>query len=157
MIESNKPSRPLFGFLTRSKRCVKIPGTSKSPTPNEKAAARTNRSRRVKLIYESTRIPEMTTLANKKVVTPPRTGFGTVMIGSSLLSNQSEKATDNALAKNTPDILPRMPNKIKNTQHQRPAERLAHLVMAMTPLFYRCRFISAKVMSRIRWGYLSKN
>ena len=126
--------------------------------PNEKAAARTNRSRRVKLMYESTRTPETATLANKKVVTPPRTGFGTAIIRTcSILCHKSEIATGNALARKTPDILPRMPNRIKNTQHQRPAERLAHLVMAMTPLFCRYRFASLNVISRVCGAYLGKD
>lgn len=77
VIDSKKPLRPLFGFLTPSKRWVKIVGTSRSPTPNESAAASTKRSRRVKRLYDRTRKPETATLANKKVVTPPRTELGT--------------------------------------------------------------------------------
>ena len=45
--------------------------------PNERAAARTKRSRRVNSMYERTRMPEVATDANRKVVTPPRTGSGT--------------------------------------------------------------------------------
>ena len=47
--------------------------------PNDKAAASTKRSRRVNLLYDNTRIPDVATLANRKVVTPPRTGLGTAM------------------------------------------------------------------------------
>ena len=46
--------------------------------PNDMAAARINRSRRVKRLYESTRMPDVATLANRNVVTPPRTGLGTI-------------------------------------------------------------------------------
>ena len=43
------------------------------------------------------------------------------------------------LARKNPEILPRTPNRMRNAQHQRPAERFAQRVMAMTPLFYvRC-------------------
>lgn len=52
--------------------------------PNDSAAARTKRSRRVNRVYASTREPETATDANKNVVTPPRTGFGTVSSGERL-------------------------------------------------------------------------
>ena len=78
VIELKRPWRPLLGLSTRSKRCVKIPGTSRSPTPNAIAAARMKRSRRVKRLYDNTRTPETATDANRNVVTPPKTGFGTM-------------------------------------------------------------------------------
>lgn len=40
-----------------------------------------------------------------------------------------------SLARKNPLILPRMPNRMRKAQHQRPAERLAQRVMAITPLF----------------------
>ncbi len=60
-------------------------------------------------------MPDVATEANRNVVTPPRTGLG--------------------MARKTPDIFPSTPNRIRKAQHQRPAERLAHLVIAITPLF----------------------
>ena len=77
VIESKRPCSPLFGLRTLSKRCVKMSGTSRLPMPNDSAAASTNRSLRVKRMYDSTRSPETATLANRNVVTPPKTGFGT--------------------------------------------------------------------------------
>jgi hypothetical protein len=44
-------------------------------------------------MYDSTRKPDVKTVAKRKVVTPPRTGFG--------------------MARKTPEILPIIPNKIK--------------------------------------------
>lgn len=41
------------------------------------------------------------------------------------------------LARKTPEILPRTPNRMRNIQQKRPAVRLAQRVMAMTPLFCR--------------------
>lgn len=41
------------------------------------------------------------------------------------------------LAKNTPDILPKTPKRIRKKQHHLPADLFAHLVIAITPLFYR--------------------
>jgi hypothetical protein len=72
-----KPFRPELWLLTPSNRCVKTVGASTSPSPNESAAARTKRARRVKRTSASTRMPDVTTLANRNVVTPPSTGFGT--------------------------------------------------------------------------------
>ena len=100
VIEFKKPCSPLFA-LTLSNKCVKMSGTRRSPTPKENAAARMKRSRRVKCRYERTRTPETTTLANRNVVTPPRTELG--------------------MARKTPEILPMMPKRRRNTQHQRPA------------------------------------
>jgi hypothetical protein len=40
-----------------------------------------------------------------------------------------------ALAKKTPEIFPRTPNRIRKTQHQRPADRFAQRVITITPLF----------------------
>jgi hypothetical protein len=40
------------------------------------------------------------------------------------------------LARNTPESFPRTPKRMRKKQHHRPAVRLAHLVMAITPLFY---------------------
>ena len=77
VIESKKPCKPLLGWLTPSKRWVKIVGTRRSPTPKENAAAMIKQSRRVHRTSERTRAPEAITLANKKVVTPPNTGLGT--------------------------------------------------------------------------------
>lgn len=59
---------------------MKILGTMRSPTPNDSAAARMNLSRRVYWMKERIRRPETTTLAKRKVVTPPRTGLGTVNV-----------------------------------------------------------------------------
>jgi len=42
----------------------------------------------------------------------------------------------NKLARKTPEIFPRTPKRMRKKQHHRPATRLAHLVMAITPLFY---------------------
>lgn len=84
VIESRRLWRPLSGFRTPSKRCVKIVGTSRLPMPNDMADARMKRSRRVKRLYDSTRMPDIATLANRKVVTPPRTGFGTTKAGLSI-------------------------------------------------------------------------
>lgn len=42
----------------------------------------------------------------------------------------------NLLARKTPESFPRTPKSMRKKQHHRPAARLAHLVMAMTPLFY---------------------
>lgn len=114
---SKKPVRPLpFPIRALSNRCSKMPGTSRSPRPNDSAAPKMNRSRRCHLTKESTRRPEVATEANKKVVTPPSTGSG--------------------IAKKTPESLPRMPKTIRKKQHHRPAPRFAQRVMAITPLFW---------------------
>ncbi len=42
----------------------------------------------------------------------------------------------NVLAKKTPEILPRTPNRMRNRQQNRPAVRLAQRVIAITPLFW---------------------
>jgi hypothetical protein len=49
VILSNKPDKPgvIFELGTRSNKCVKIVGTSRSPIPNESAEPRMKRSRRV--------------------------------------------------------------------------------------------------------------
>ena len=78
MIDLKRPCRPLLELCTPSKRCVKISETRRSPVPKESAADRIKRSRRVNLRYDSTRIPEVMTLAKRNVNTPPTTGFGTV-------------------------------------------------------------------------------
>jgi hypothetical protein len=49
-------------------------------------------------------------------VMPPSTGFG--------------------IASKAPEILPKTPKRMRKTQHQRPAARLAQRVTAITPLFY---------------------
>ena len=109
-------------------------GTRRSPTPNDMAAARTKRSRRVNRLYDSTRIPDVATVANKKVVTPPRTGLGTDINQVSIWANTATFAR-NVLAKKTPDIFPRTPNRMRKRQQKRPAVRFAQRVIAMTPLF----------------------
>lgn len=43
--------------------------------------------------------------------------------------------TELGMARKTPEILPMMPKRRRKTQHQRPAWRFAHRVIAMTPLF----------------------
>jgi hypothetical protein len=116
VIESKNPCSALFGWFTPSNKRVKIPGTRRSPTPNESAAARTKRSPRVKRTYEKARRPETATEVKSKVVMLPRTGLG--------------------IATRAPEILPRMPKRMRKTQHQRPAARLAQRVMAMAPLFW---------------------
>ena len=40
------------------------------------------------------------------------------------------------LARKTPEILPRMPKRMRNAQQNLPAVRFAQRVMAITPLFY---------------------
>lgn len=50
-----------------------------------------------------------------------------------------------ALARNTPDILPRTPKRIKKQQHILPAVRLAHRVIAITPLFCNVVFVSSSL------------
>lgn len=45
------------------------------------------------------------------------------------------KRGGDVLARKTPDILPRTPNRMRKTQQNRPAVRFAHRVIAMTPLF----------------------
>lgn len=80
-IESSKPFSPLVTpspLALPSNRCVNSSGCKRSATPKERAAARTKRSRRVKGARAMTRRPETQTEAKRKVVTPPRTGFGTV-------------------------------------------------------------------------------
>ena len=91
-------------------------GANKFPKPTESAAPRTNRSLLENPFSDMTRRPDTATLANRNVVTPPSTGFG--------------------IARNTPESFPKIPNKMRKKQHQRPATRLAHRVMAMTPLFW---------------------
>lgn len=88
VIESNSPFNPLFGLLTPSNKWVKMPGASKSPIPKLKAAARTNRSLRVNLLYERTRTPDTATEAKRNVVTPPRTGFGTELRSEENMENR---------------------------------------------------------------------
>lgn len=134
VIESKRPWRPLLGLRTPSKRCVKIVGTSKLPMPNDMADARINRSRRVKRLYESTRTPDTATLANRKVVTPPRTGLGTMAERNEYMRGESRERKD-GLARKTPDILPRTPKSMRNKQQKRPAVRFAQRVIAITPLF----------------------
>lgn len=73
--------------------------------------------------------------ANRNVVTPPMTGFGTEKRHISK-TNGSWTMKHHSLARKTPEIFPRTPNKMRKTQHHLPAERLAQRVMAMTPLFY---------------------
>jgi hypothetical protein len=51
------------------------------------------------------------------------------------LIRRAKNIERHALARKTPEILPRTPYKIKNAQHHLPAPRLAHRVIAMTPLF----------------------
>lgn len=83
-IESSNPLSPLVTpspLALPSNRCVNSSGCNRSATPKERAAARTKRSRRVKGARAMTRRPETQTEAKRKVVTPPRTGFGTVMFG----------------------------------------------------------------------------
>lgn len=53
------------------------------------------------------------------------------------------------LARKTPDNFPRTPKRMRKKQHHRPAARLAHLVMAMTPLFY-------PLYQMVRWGQHDK-
>ena len=116
VIESNNPCSPELGLSTPSNRCVKISGARMFPIPKLIAAASTNRSRLEYRVIASTRRPLTHTLANKNVVTPPRTGFG--------------------MARKTPESLPRTPKRMRKAQHQRPAVRLAQRVIAMTPLFW---------------------
>lgn len=75
---SKRPINPDDGSRTPSNRWVNMSGTSKFPKPKHKAAAMMNRSRRVYLTNANTLRPEVATLANKNVVTPPRTEFGTL-------------------------------------------------------------------------------
>ena len=133
VIESNRPCRPLFGLATPSNKWVKMSGTSKSPIPKENAAASTKRSRRVKRLYASTRTPDVATLANRNVVTPPRTEFGTV--GACQCAGTGTAEVHHVLAKKTPEIFPRTPNRIRKRQQKRPAVRFAQRVIAITPLF----------------------
>eukprot|EP00532_Pseudo-nitzschia_australis_P019139 CAMPEP_0168302436 /NCGR_PEP_ID=MMETSP0142_2-20121227/39112_1 /TAXON_ID=44445 /ORGANISM="Pseudo-nitzschia australis, Strain 10249 10 AB" /LENGTH=81 /DNA_ID=CAMNT_0008253041 /DNA_START=56 /DNA_END=301 /DNA_ORIENTATION=- len=60
-------------------------------------------------------IPLANTLANKKMVIPPRTQSGMLVM--------------------TPATLPKTPRKINQAPHAYPARFDAHLVRAMTPLF----------------------
>ena len=135
VMESSKPWRPLLGLSTPSNRCVKIVGTSKSPTPKDRAAATMKRSRRVHRTYASTRKPEAITLAKRKVVTPPRTGFGTGWDRKTGWRKEETRRKKDSLARKTPEIFPRTPKSIRKAQQKRPAVRFAHRVIAMTPLF----------------------
>ena len=81
---SKKPLNPDEGFLTPSNKWVKIPGTSRLANPKLNAAAMMNRSRRVNLTYANTLSPDVATLAKRNVVTPPRTGLGTLWPQSAL-------------------------------------------------------------------------
>ena len=51
-------------------------GTSIAPKPSDKDAVRMKRLRRVNGTVEMMRTPETATELNRKVVRPPRTGFG---------------------------------------------------------------------------------
>lgn len=117
----NRPLRPALGESTRSNRYVAHLGTSILPNPIAAAAARTNRSFLVNFMYDNTLIPAAITEPNRKVVTPPRTGFG--------------------IERKTPDSLPRTPYRMRKLAQKKPAFRLAHRVKAMTPLFW------AKILS----------
>ena len=76
------------------------------------------------------------TLAKRNVVTPPRTGLGTGWGDVSCWSAHDAKGCmGHLLARKKPETLPRIPNSMRKPQHQRPAERLAQRVIAMTPLF----------------------
>lgn len=66
-------------------------------------------------------------------MTPPRTGFGT---GNRERMRRGGLGGSYALARKTPEILPRMPKSRRKAQHQRPAARFAQRVMAITPLFW---------------------
>lgn len=112
----NRPLRPALGASTRSNKYVAHLGTSILPKPMAAAAARTNRSFLVNFIYDRTFIPAAMTLPNRKVVTPPSTGFG--------------------IERKTPDSLPSTPYRIKNPAQKKPAFRFAHRVNAITPLFW---------------------
>jgi len=116
VIESRRPLSPLsLDVSTASKRCLKILSLIKLAKPNARAAARMNLSLLMNLALLRTLTPLVTTLENKKVVTPPRTGAG--------------------MARNTPESLPRTPKRMRKKQHHLPAVRLAQRVMAITPLF----------------------
>lgn len=78
VIELKRPCKPGDGFETPSNRWVNQSSTRRSPKPKAMDAARVKRLRRVQVKYDSTRIPEVNTVANRKVVTPPRTGLGTM-------------------------------------------------------------------------------
>lgn len=78
VIESKRPCNPGLGLGTPSKRWVYHPWARRFPTPKLIAAARVKRFFRVQVMYDRTRIPDVITVANKNVVTPPRTGLGTV-------------------------------------------------------------------------------
>lgn len=165
VIESNSPWRPVLGLFTPSKRCVKMVGTSRSPTPNDKAAARMNRSRRVHRMYDSTRAPDTITLAKRKVVTPPRTGFGTVrrelehreLRTRKERKKERKKEREGLLARKTPEILPRMPKRRRKKQQNRPALRFAHRVIAMTPLFLSKRLLFSRRHKWVNFTYLRED
>lgn len=146
-IESSNPFSPLVTLVLAlpSNRCVNSSGCKRSATPKERAAASTKRSRRVKGARAMTRRPETQTEAKRKVVTPPRTGFGTVgCFGRRGVrerkcvqyGGEEEYGRMDVLARKTPEILPRTPKRMRKTQHHLPAPRLAHLVTAITPLFF---------------------
>jgi hypothetical protein len=81
------PASALPGAFTSANRYVAQSGTSRLPNPKLSPAARMKRSLRENFMYDRTLIPETTTLAKRKVVTPPRTGLG--------------------IERKTPEILPR--------------------------------------------------
>ena len=140
--------------LTRSNRCVKMFGTKRSAIPNDNAAPRMNRSRRVYCINDKTRRPDTYTHIQEISVSKidsnnyplqrrqkerlsrlPRLDWGLQKFR--ILNFEHEIiAKGHVLARRAPDIFRSIPNRIKNTQHQRPADRLAHRVREMTPLFY---------------------
>ena len=88
-------------------------------------------------------------------------------------TQKQKRNGQDVLARKNPEILPRTPKRMRNAQHQRPAERFAQRVMAMTPLFYeRCEgwdgtrhgqrvetltFMSAVYVKRGRRAHLSED
>ena len=99
-----------------------------TPTPTARLMAMMNLLRRLcKSMLPARAIPEAKTLANKKIVIPPRTQSGMLVM--------------------TPAILLRTPNKINQNPHAYPARRAAHLVKAITPLFWE-NVVFGKVVHR---------
>mmetsp|Transcript_15351 Transcript_15351/g.31689 ORF Transcript_15351/g.31689 Transcript_15351/m.31689 type:complete len:224 (+) Transcript_15351:257-928(+) len=95
----------------------KAKGQTVTPTPTAKLKAMMNLIRRECKSRELAKeIPLTKTLANKKIVIPPKTASGIEVI--------------------IPAILPKTPKKMSQHPQAYPARRLAHLVKAMTPLFW---------------------